>query len=384
MKQIPYTLTELIQSDDFISWVLHPDEASNRRWEEFLTTFPEKKETVENAKGYVILLAEDTGRHKPTPEQSDRMRQVVQSYVHEAKEEDTEDWLDSPKSFSGWKSWRIAATVTLLIGIGAASYLYWGPFTGSRWGESTIASADSKTSPLLPNAMRRVNNTDMPMTVILTDGSSIVLLPGGVLDYSAEDLPNRREVFLSGRAFFEIVKNRDKPFYVYTGGIATKVLGTSFLIDAPADSEAVNVEVKTGRVAVFPHSLQPDSDRREVEEKAVLEGLVLGNDEKVSVSRLNGKPVQAVTDKTTQLSTEDISKKAFFFDETPVSTVFAELEQAYNIRINYDAKLMADCPLNATLVGEPFLKKLTVICAALDAKFEINADQVFITGKGCR
>ncbi len=384
MKQIPYTLTELIQSDDFITWVLHPDETSNRRWEEYLAVFPEKRETVETAKGYVILLAEDTGRHKPTPEQSDRMRQVVESYIHEVKEEETEEWQDSPKSFFDWKSWRVAASVVLLIGIGTASYLYWEPFSESRWGDSEVASLESIASPATSNTVRRVNDTDKPMTIILVDGSSVVLLPGGVLDYSVADLPNRREVSLRGRAFFEIVKNKAKPFFVYTGEITTRVLGTSFLIDAPDDREAVNVEVKTGKVAIFSQSLRLDSNQSTGPEQPLSKGVILGRNEKVSVSRLSGKLVHELTNKASELPAEDISKKAFFFDETPASTVFAELEQAYNVQINYDYKLMADCPLNATLVGEPFLKKLTVICAALDAKFEVEADQVFVTGRGCR
>lgn len=377
VKLVPYTLTELIQNDDFIAWVLHPDESSNRRWQEYLTTFPGKMETVEDAKGYVILLAEDTGRHKPTPEQSDRMRQVVESYIHQEKEEETEIRLDSTKEGFDWRRWRVAASVALLVGIGAVSYPYLNQLQESL-AVTSEASIDETAM------LRRTNQTDKPMTIILADGSSVVLLPGSVLEYATAEHSKRREVTLVGRAFFEIVKNRDKPFFVYTDGVATKVLGTSFLIDAPAGREAIKVEVKTGQVSIFPLSRNPSKEERADADKSELRGLLVGQDEKVAVSRLDGKPIKINEILVKTAVKKDISEQAFVFDETPASEVFGALELAYNVEIEYDSQTMGACPLNATLVGEPFMKKLNVICAALDARYEMKENLVTITGRGCK
>ena len=375
VKQVPYTLTELIQNDDFIAWVLHPDKSSYQRWQGYMAAFPEKKETVEDAKGYVILLAEDTGRHKPTPEQSDRMRQVVESYVYEGKE--NEIGLDSARKDFDWRRWRVAASVALLVGIGAVGYLYLNQFPEAFAAHTEIVSNNTAR-------LQRTNSTDKPMTVILADGSSVVLMPGSILEYSAAEHPKRREVRLVGRAFFEIVKNREKPFFVYTDEVATKVLGTSFLIDAPADREEMKIEVKTGQVAVFPLSRNPSEAERADADKSELRGLLVGQDEKVAVSRLNGKPIKTTEEPSRVAVAKDISEQAFVFDETPVSEVFSALELAYNVEIAYDTQTMGACPLNATLVGEPFMKKLNVICAALDAKYEMKDNLVTITGRGCK
>ena len=377
MNRTPYTLTELIQNDDFIAWVLHPDEISDRHWQAYVAAFPEKKQTVEDAKGYVILLAEDTGRHNPTPEQSDRMRQVVQSSIHQDEEQENEISLDSKHGGIDWRMWRIAASVAVLLGIGTAGYFYLNQLPESRFTQTEISPEDS-------NTLRRTNDTDKPMTIILSDGSSVVLLPGSILEYSTEEHSKRREVRLVGRAFFEIVKNREKPFFVYTDEVATKVLGTSFLIDAPADREEMKIEVKTGQVAVFPLSRHPSEAERAAADESELRGLLVGKDEKVAVSRLNGKPIKIVETPARTVAAKDISEEAFVFDETPVSEVFEALELAYNVEIKYDAQAMGACPLNATLVGEPFIKKLNVICAALDAKYEMKDNLVTITGAGCR
>ena len=81
MKPNPYSLTELIQNDEFIAWVLRPKETNEARWKQFLRDFPERKQIVEQAKEYVILLAEDTGRHPPSLEQKAKMWGVVEEYL---------------------------------------------------------------------------------------------------------------------------------------------------------------------------------------------------------------------------------------------------------------------------------------------------------------
>ena len=83
MKHDPYSLTELIRNEEFIAWVMHPDELSDRKWRAFLEKNPRKRKTVESAREYVILLAKDTGRHQPTQKQSDRMWSIVESHMHD-------------------------------------------------------------------------------------------------------------------------------------------------------------------------------------------------------------------------------------------------------------------------------------------------------------
>lgn len=85
-KPYPYTLTELIQHDDFIAWVLHPNETNEARWSTFMRDFPQKKLTVKQARDYVILLAEDTGRTPPSSKQRDKMWGAVEEFMHQGQE----------------------------------------------------------------------------------------------------------------------------------------------------------------------------------------------------------------------------------------------------------------------------------------------------------
>jgi transmembrane sensor len=375
MQQVPYTLTELIQSDDFSEWVLRPNEANEARWQAYLRTFPEKRGVVEDAKGYVILLAVDTGKHKPSQEQSDRMWQMVQGKMSDEKEETPQPTAPRPL----WKSWQIAASVALLVSIGTAGYWYY------RTGGNPLQEMSNTQAQVTPALTRKSNTTSQPMTILLPDGSSVVLSPGSTLSYAATPTKGSRKVTLEGRAFFEIVKNPAQPFYVFTDGLTTRVLGTSFIVDARQGNEGIRVEVKTGKVSVFPASpgnLLTDDD--DPTEEAVEKGIVLVQDQKITISRKSGKTIDAPLPTPDAAGFTDIAEQSFTFDETPVSKVFATLEKAYNVTISYDQDRMGDCPLNADLNGQPFHKKLSVICSALGAQFDIREDQVVISGNGCK
>jgi len=82
MKHDPYSLTALIRSDDFIAWVLRPDENSEHHWQLFLKNYPEKTKVLNSAREYVILLAKDTGRHQPSIVQSNKMWEAVKSQMN--------------------------------------------------------------------------------------------------------------------------------------------------------------------------------------------------------------------------------------------------------------------------------------------------------------
>ncbi len=374
-----YTLTELIQKNDFIDWVLHPSAESNAYWQGYAAGSPEKKRVVASARGYVQLLAADTGRHKPTPEQSEQMWQVVQ---HNMTREDRPIPITSPgkesqstQPFFIRKSWQLAASIVVLLAFSTAAYRYF-------YSQSDFTVSESATTPQPKMAARR-NNTQKPMTVLLPDGSSVVLLPGGQLDYLSQNLPGNRAVMLSGKAFFEIVKDKNRPFYVFTDGLATKVLGTSFLLDAPANADEVKVEVRTGRVLVFKANRDQDFRSENVAEGQTT---VLIPNQKSAFSRSNGQQIKSLVlnSHLKEVEPDALFDQSFAFDDTPVAEVFDALQRSYNIPIHYDRALLKDCTLNATLVGEPFAKKLSVICAALGTEYKISNDEVFVSGKACQ
>lgn len=86
-------------------------------------------------------------------------------------------------------------------------------------------------------------------SITLPDNSVVTLGPGSRLKYPESFAGNKREITLEGEAFFEVTKNPLKPFIVHAGSVQTRVLGTSFKIDALAGNPVV-VSLVTGKVRV--------------------------------------------------------------------------------------------------------------------------------------
>lgn len=381
MKHDPYSLTELIRNDDFIAWVRQPDEMNDARWRQFLLKHPKKKQTVESARRYIIFMGEDTGKAQPTSEQSEKMWKAVEKHLRgelvEEEEESEEDSEPEPeKIISGWRWVRIAASAALIAGMASFSYWFYTHQAGHGYRFSLYTHGHA-----VADLVEKNNDTGKPMMILLPDGSSVVLQPESSLSYSKSGNAKTREVTLKGRAFFEIVKNPEKPFLVYTYGLATKVLGTSFLIDAPEEGKEIKVEVTTGKVSVF--SLDAPGTNKNQMNSAALKGFTLNPTDKIVFSREDGK-FKKTAENTGENLVDDIASQSFVFDETPVAEVFLALEKAYNVRILYDKEQMGGCPLNANLIGQPIYEKLSVICNALDAGFEIKDNVVTITGQGCK
>ena len=84
------------------------------------------------------------------------------------------------------------------------------------------------------------NSTSETIHLVLEDGSRVYLRPGASIEYNVSNLPGKREIKLSGDAYFDVTHNEAKPFFVHTGNIGIKVLGTAFSVSsAPEQSQVV-------------------------------------------------------------------------------------------------------------------------------------------------
>lgn len=91
-------------------------------------------------------------------------------------------------------------------------------------------------------------NKNQVRVVTLADGSRISLNYLANLHYLEHFGAKSRKVKLEGSAFFEVAKNKEKPFTIETKLSEVRVLGTSF--DVQAEQTQTVVTVATGKVRV--------------------------------------------------------------------------------------------------------------------------------------
>ncbi len=93
--------------------------------------------------------------------------------------------------------------------------------------DKTIKSLNSQNEELQTLVIPAKRNYEL----VLSDGTKVYLNSATVLKFPAVFAGNKREVYLEGEAYFEVTKNKEKPFIVNTKNADIQVLGTSFNVN---------------------------------------------------------------------------------------------------------------------------------------------------------
>lgn len=114
-------------------------------------------------------------------------------------------------------------------------------------GSLLVIKYDSYQSSLLC-VIKATNNNSGNTDIWLSDSTHIVLSRGSSFKIWEEQNNDQfRAIRLRGKAFFEVAKNREKPFLVETGtDMVVKVLGTSFVLNT--DSSSFDLGLISGKV----------------------------------------------------------------------------------------------------------------------------------------
>lgn len=95
--------------------------------------------------------------------------------------------------------------------------------------------------------------------LILADGSRVWMNADSRLKYPVNFTGERREVYLEGEAYFEVMKDKGHAFVVHTSRGAIEVLGTGFNVRDYREEQKVVTTLVQGRVA-YHSEKQPDKE----------------------------------------------------------------------------------------------------------------------------
>ena len=263
--------------------------------------------------------------------------------------------------FPGFISgWNLAASLLIIAGLCFATFRI--------YNNTQLVSKTPGTSHPA-STFKEVANMERPFKYVqLPDGSSVVLHRNSTLKYPRTFTAAKREVYLTGEAFFEVTKNPAQPFFVYAGELVAKVPGTSFSIKAIADAKEITVAVKTGKVSVSSEHDSPS--------------LLLTCNQQATFERAHARFVRSAL-KSPVLLNIPIENQEFTYSETPAADVFDALGKAYGVNIAFDRSSLAHCSITATLGDEPLENKLKWLCTILEANYTITGDSITITGNPC-
>ena len=87
--------------------------------------------------------------------------------------------------------------------------------------------------------------------VKLPDGTHVWMNSGSRLSYPTPFINDKRNVKLTGEAFFVVAKNKDHPFLVNLGKIGIEVLGTKFNVTNYLEEKSTEIVLTDGKVRLY-------------------------------------------------------------------------------------------------------------------------------------
>ena len=152
----------------------------------------------------------------------------------------------------------------------------------------------------------------------LPDGSTVWLNASSSLRFPALFAGNTREVELTGEAYFDVAKNKSKPFKVTTNDQVVEVLGTQFNINSYSDEGEVKTTLIEGSVKVI------------YKDRVVL--LVPG--QQFQPSRLTAKIVEADTEEVVAWK-----NGYFLFKDEDIRSIMRKVSRWYDVEVSYAADI---------------------------------------------
>ena len=195
-------------------------------------------------------------------------------------------------------------------------------------------------------------------TVALADGSFIRLAAGSRVRFVERD--GLREAWLSGRGFFAVESDPERPFLVHTDLGEARVLGTRF--EMTSEAAELKVLVLEGRVAVTATS------GRAVE---VSRG---------QVARLGTNGDFSVETVENLYDLLDWPGGVLLFQSTPLPWVLEEVSAHFGVTIALDDPALTTRTLTAWFGDETLDEVVESICLLVQAECDIDAGGVSIGG----
>jgi transmembrane sensor len=345
----------LLEDDSFVRWMLHPEGTSDDFWESWLSRDPRHQALVMEAKELLSQLQQ----YPPDADTNKLSREIWEGIQLNIGEPQV-----APRNWKG--AWYAAAALALGL---AATALFWKVQSPRTSSTVPVVATIPETLP----HYQHCNVSSKAERIYLTDGSTVILERGATLSYTPSFNDKTREVSLEGNAFFDVAKDATRPFMVHTGGITTRVLGTSFEVKADPVLDDIHVAVRTGKVSVY-------RDDHNYNARPVY---VLPHQEVVYYRKEQNLVFQS--NAPAQLLTPPPADIVFLnFEDEPVISILDQLGRMYHIHIVSNRDSLSNCRLTTSLQNEKLTDQLSIICKAVNAGYEMKGDTVWIRGGHCQ
>lgn len=243
---------------------------------------------------------------------------------------------------------KIAAVFVLILGSGILTFNFLNREPSLKF--STLSSSSDKVFKTLD------------------DGTKIYLNRGSSIRYSEDFGKRRREIFLEGEAFFDVVKNKAVPLFIHVRNLHIEVKGTAFNVNA---YQQANVEVLLVRGSI---AVSSDLDKGH--------NVLLKPNEKLiaAADPSSGRQVFDVVNLTTEKQFQEIkwTQDSLLFRKEKLKDLALRLEKKYAVNIEIRNEELKQKRFSGIFATEDLKQALEALKLSYPFTYTINNKLVII------
>lgn len=239
MDYTNFNIEDFLTDETFINYCYELNEVDKAHWENVILTQPLLKKKIADAHELCLLLGIRVSKADKQKE-LEKLKATIAAEKQQVAPVGKIRRLWIPRL-------AIAATLLVLV-IAYGAYKMSAPVSGAVL-YSRVNTSTYHTVAQTEFSSRKI--------VVLSDGSVVTLNGSSTLKVANDYGRNDRHLVLVGEAFFEVKKDKTRPFVVLTNKTATTALGTSFKVSSYTSSKTASVMLSTGKIKV--EATQPQS-----------------------------------------------------------------------------------------------------------------------------
>jgi len=397
-KYIDYSFEELIHNQEFVETIQNI--STEKEWREFLELHNASRENILKAKKFISLF--HVRNEQLNPDRKHELWLKIRDF--------NKTYVSQNKTIQFKRIIRIAASVLIVISVSSVLYLSLNNhedqyvFSETNKGlsnentvltlsngekieinkeESKIAVLDNETVKIDNDTIQKaeslatssekelvLNELVVPYgkktSLVLNDGTKVWLNAGSKLAFPQKFIEKSRKVYLDGEGYFEVAKNKKKPFIVSSGNINVEVLGTKFNMNSYSTDEQSETVLLEGSVVVW------------AENKLIRDKITMIPNQKVTYG---------ITDKKLNVVPEPDAEDYiawidgwYKFSNENLEQVLIKVGRFYNVTFQYDkGKMVKALPISGKLdLKESFDEVMLMLSKVANIKYEIEGKKVTI------
>ena len=227
-------------------------------------------------------------------------------------------------------------------------------------------------------------------TIELPDSSLVILNSGSALSYPAQFEENNRTVLLSGEGYFEVKKNKNRPFYVKTNDVTVKVLGTKFNVKAYPDENITETTLVTGSVEITENKVQGankspilllEPNQKATLKKETKKAILADQSKSINNAAASPKPIETALTVQKEIKTELYTawkSNVLILNNERFINIVKRFERWYNVEIKLESDQLSNIRFSAKFDRESIRDALDALKLVQPFKYTMNKNKISI------